>query len=161
MARASASAEKVVDADPGTVYAILADYRTHHPRIMPPAYFSDLEVEEGGIGEGTVFHITLRLLGKRDRLHMRVSEPEPGRTLVETNLDTGVDTVFAVEPAPGGATRLRISSEWDAHGFRGLFDRLVATRLLRRILSKQLDELGRYLRSGEARETRSPHPTTT
>ena len=84
-----------------------------------------------------------------------------GRTLVETNLDTGVDTVFTVAPAGNGAARVRISSEWDAHGVRGLFDRLLAARLERRILRKQLDELGRYLRSGEAREARAPHPTTT
>ena len=161
MARASASAERTFDATPETVYAILADYRTHHPRIMPPSYFSDLEVEEGGTGAGTTFHITFRLLGKRDRLHMRVSEPEPGRALVETNLDTGVETVFTVEPAADGGTRARMSSEWDAHGLRGLADRLLAARLMRRIFSRQLDELGRYLRSAEAREARAPATTTT
>ena len=67
---------------------------THHPWIMPPSRFSDLGVETGGVGAGTVFHITLRVLGRRQRLHMAVTEPRPGTELTETDLDTGALTTF-------------------------------------------------------------------
>jgi len=48
MARVLAHAEKAITASAADVYDVLADYRTHHPRIMPPDHFSDLEVESGG-----------------------------------------------------------------------------------------------------------------
>jgi hypothetical protein len=36
-----ATAEAVTDAPVGVVHGVLADYRRHHPRIMPAALFSD------------------------------------------------------------------------------------------------------------------------
>jgi hypothetical protein len=152
MGRARAEAEQLIDAPPAAVYAVLADYTTHHPRIMPASTFSDLEVETGGVGAGTVFHITVRVAGRRQRLHMRVAEPEPGRILTETNLDTGAVTEFGVAPGERRPrTRARISSEWEtAAGLRGLVDRLLTPRLMGRIFAQQLRELDRYLRSGAA-----------
>jgi hypothetical protein len=143
MGRARAQAERTIAAAPAAVYAVLADYTGAHPRIMPASLFSDLEVESGGVGAGTVFHITLRLLGRRQRLHMRVGEPEPGRVLTETNLDTGVVTEFSVAPEDGGSRTLaRISSDWEpAGGLRGLADRLVTPLLMGRIFSRQLQQL--------------------
>jgi hypothetical protein len=129
---------------------VLADYTTHHPRIMPPEHFSDLEVELGGIGDGTVFHITARVAGKRQRLHMRVTEPEPGSILRETNLDTGVVTEFSVSGNGSGTTLVRMSSEWEARGVRGWIDRIVAPRLMHRLFAEQLDQLESYVRSKEA-----------
>jgi hypothetical protein len=152
MGRASAQAEQLIDARPTAVYAVLADYNTHHPRIMPESLFSRLQVESGGVGTGTVFHITLHMLGRKQRLHMEVAEPEPGHVLTETNLDTGVVTEFTVAPGGNGSRTLaRISSEWEtAGGVRGLFDRLVTPLLMGRIFAKQLRELGHYMRSSEA-----------
>jgi hypothetical protein len=154
MGRARAHAEQLVDASPAAVYQVLADYSTHHPRIMPASLFSDLEVERGGVGAGTVFHITLRTMGRRQRLHMRVAEPEPGQVLTETNLDTAVVTVFRVAASNGGSRSLvRMSSVWEpAGGLRGLFDRLVTPPLMGRIFAKQLRQLDQYMRSGEAPE---------
>lgn len=154
MAHARAQAEKVIDAKPAAVYAVLADYTTHHPRIMPASLFSDLKVEKGGVGEGTVFHITLHTMGKRQRLHMQVAEPEPGHVLTETNLDTGVVTEFTVAPGHDAPSTLaRISSEWETDGgVRGWLDRLATPRLMRRIFKQQLSELGGYMHSREARE---------
>jgi hypothetical protein len=150
--RARAHAENVIDARPNAVYQVLADYTTHHPRIMPASLFSNLEVETGGVGTGTMFHITLRTAGKEQRLHMEVAEPEPGQILTETNLDTGVVTVFTVAPLNGETrTFARISSEWETDpGLRGLVDRFVAPVLMRRIFAKQLQELSRYMQSTEA-----------
>jgi uncharacterized protein YndB with AHSA1/START domain len=152
MGRARAHAEHLIDAPPAAVYAVLADYNTHHPRIMPAPPFSHLEVEEGGVGDGTVFHITVRTMGRQQRLHMRVAEPEPGRVLTETNLDTGVVTVFSVAEGDGGSRTLaRMSSEWPTDGgLRGLLDRLVTPTLTGRVFARQLRQLGRYMRSGRA-----------
>ena len=46
MGKMTFSAEGPVGAPAGLVYELLRDYRTHHPRILPPA-FSPLTVEEG------------------------------------------------------------------------------------------------------------------
>ena len=158
MGWAHAHAERPIDAPPAAVYTVLADYRTHHPRIMPAPPFSDLEVESGGVGAGTVFHITLRMLGRRQRLHMRVAEPAPGQVLTETNLDTGVVTEFTVAPRDGGSRTLAgISSEWEtAGGLRGLADRLVTPRLMGRAFAKQLQQLDQYVRSTDDRLASDP-----
>lgn len=152
MTRARAHAENLIDARPNAVYAVLSDYTTHHPRIMPASLFSNLDVEAGGLGAGTVFHITLRTAGKEQRLHMQVAEPEPGRVLTETNLDTGVVTVFTVGPINDRRRTLtQISSEWETKGgLRGLVDRFVAPVLMGRIFTKQLRQLSQYMHSGEA-----------
>lgn len=149
MPRVQVHAEKLVAAPAASVYRVLADYSTHHPRIMPPDNFSNLEVESGGIGDGTVFHITTRVAGKRQRLHMRVTEPEPGSVLWETNIDTGVVTEFRVSGNGSNATLVRMSSQWDAHGLKGWLDRLLAPRLMHRLFAKQLDQLDEYVRSRE------------
>jgi hypothetical protein len=142
----------MIDARSGAVYEVLSDYAVHHPRIMPSSIFTNLTVEKGGVGAGTVFHITLRMAGKRQRLHMRVGEPKPGHVLTETNLDTGLVTVFTVSADyENGRTHAQISSEWEtAGGVSGLIDRLVAPILMERIFTKQLRQLDQYMHSGEA-----------
>jgi len=154
MGQARAHADQLVDASTAAVYEVLADYRSHHPRIMPSPPFSDLEVESGGVGAGTVFHITVRTMGRQQRLHMRVAEPKPGQVLTETNLDTGVVTEFSVAPGSGASySRVRMLSEWEpAGGLRGLFDRLVTAPLTGRMFAKQLRQLDQYMRSGQAPE---------
>ena len=158
MGRARAQAERLIAAAPAAVYAVLADYTTQHPRIMPASLFSKLEVESGGVGAGTVFHITLRMPGRRQRLHMRVGEPEPGHVLTETNLDTGVVTAFSVAAQDGGRRTLaRISSDWEtAGGLPGLADRLVTPLLMGRIFAKQLHQLDEYVCSTDERLPSDP-----
>jgi hypothetical protein len=158
MGRARAQAERTIGAPPAAVYAVLADYTTQHPKIMSAPPFSDLEVESGGVGAGTVFHITLRMLGRRQRLHMRVGEPQPGRVLTETNLDTGVVTEFTVAPREGGSRTLAgMSSEWETKGgLWGLVDRLVTPRLMGRMFAKQLHQLDQHMRSTDDRFASDP-----
>jgi Polyketide cyclase / dehydrase and lipid transport len=138
---------RTIGAPSADVYEVLADYSVHHPNVMPPAHFSDLEVESGGVGEGTVFHITVKAGGKRQRLHMRVSEPEPGKVLCETNLDTGVVTQFTVSGNGSAASVLRMSSEWRPRRLLGWFDRLFTAPLTRRLFTEQLDQVDAYVRS--------------
>jgi hypothetical protein len=62
------SAEQHIGAPADRAYRILADYRTHHPHILPPA-FTSFAVEEGGIGAGTVIRFSTRLGGRTTSFH--------------------------------------------------------------------------------------------
>jgi Polyketide cyclase / dehydrase and lipid transport len=102
------SATAMIRASPGEVYGIIADYRGGHARILPRPPFVSLEVEEGGVGEGTRIRVRMRLLGRETAYRATVSEPEPGRLLAEAN-ENGYVTRFIVEPA--GADRSRVTIE--------------------------------------------------
>jgi hypothetical protein len=102
MPRHRVSASAVVRAPAGRVYAILADYRHGHPRIVPRPPFGPLEVEQGGTGAGTVVRFQMRLLGRTRTFRAAVTEPEPGRVLVETDLGRGAVTTFTVDPCGEG-----------------------------------------------------------
>jgi hypothetical protein len=106
-----------VDAPPARVYQLIADYRNGHPTILPRA-FSDLTVVKGGVGAGTEIRFNLRVLGRLTRFHAVVSEPEPGRLLVERNLEPEASTTrFIVDPIDGGrASEVTISTELEHHG---------------------------------------------
>src|SRR5678810_58918 len=93
------SASRTIAAPPQRIYSILADYREGHPSILP-RQFTHLTVERGGVGDGTIIQFTMGLLGRTQRFRGFVSEPEPGRVLVETYETNGVVTSFIVDPAP-------------------------------------------------------------
>src|ERR1700728_1331783 len=84
------SASAVVPARRERVYSLIANYNDGHPRILPKQ-FSNLTVEQGGVGAGTVIRFQMSVLGKKETLRAAITEPEPGRVLVETYLD-GKDT---------------------------------------------------------------------
>src|SRR5262249_3682655 len=93
------SASALIAADPKRLYHILSDYRTGHPRILPRE-FGDIVVERGGTGDGTVIRFQMRILGKTQTFRAAISEPEPGRVLMETDLETNhAVTTFTVDPA--------------------------------------------------------------
>lgn len=121
------------------VYRILADYHRGHPRILPSPAFVSLIVEQGGIGAGTVIRVQMRLLGQLQTFRATVTEPEPGRVLVETN-DTGYITTFTVEPRANGEHALvTFSTEMPARaGVRAMFGRWLVKRLLRPVYEKEL-----------------------
>lgn len=145
MARNVASAEATVAAPAETVYGYLADMRDHHPRFLPPA-FSDFQVEAGGIGSGTVTRFTLTAGGRTREYRMKIAEPEPGRVLTESDMNSSAVTTFTVTPQ-GGASLVRISTAWDgAAGIGGIFERMFAPRVLRGIYSDELKRLDAYAR---------------
>jgi hypothetical protein len=55
--------------------------------ILPKPYFTKLEVEQGGMGAGTIIRIHMRVFGAERILRQRVSEPDPGRILVEQDME--------------------------------------------------------------------------
>jgi hypothetical protein len=85
------SATARLKAPPRRVYDTIADYHTGHPRILPKQ-FRNLTVEQGGVGAGTVIRFQVRVFGRTDTFRAEVTEPEPGRILVEKNI-LGSDSV--------------------------------------------------------------------
>jgi hypothetical protein len=143
MAQIRAAAERSVAASPEHVYRILADYREHHPKILPPA-FSNFRVEEGGVGAGTVINFDLKLGGQSHTYRQRVAEPEPGRVLTETDMSTGATTTFTVTPE-GDGSRVRIETVYEGDGgIRGLIEKLLAPLLLKRLYADELKRLDRH-----------------
>jgi hypothetical protein len=141
------SADRAIQAAPDRVYEILADFRNHHPKILPPA-FCDFRVESGGRGAGTVVAYRLKLAGRRWEARSRVEEPEPGRVLTETVADSGAVTTFTVTPE-GSGSRVRIDTTWPgAKGISGWIERWVAPRLLRRLYAQELELLDRHAQNG-------------
>jgi hypothetical protein len=51
MTDGTARGSAIIHAPAARVYGIIADYRVHHPRIVPPEYFRTVEVEAGGVLE--------------------------------------------------------------------------------------------------------------
>lgn len=144
MPQIHASAQRSMPFPPAAIYTYLSDFRRHHPHILPPA-FSDFAVEEGGVGAGTVMRYRLTLGGRTETHRSRADEPQPGRVMTETLLDTGIVTTFTVEPEADGS-RVTIASDWQSGGVRGLVERLLAPRMLRRLYIDELDRLEAYAR---------------
>ena len=142
MATRRFSASALIHAPPQKIYAIIADYRQGHPQILPKPPFVSLAVEQGGIGSGTVIRVHIRVLGQLQMFRAVVTEPEPGRVLVETN-DNGYVTTFTVEPrADGQDAYVTIATELTGRtGMLGALERWFVTRLLRPVYIKELEQL--------------------
>lgn len=146
MAHASITASAVIRAPAPRVYRILADYRQHHPRIVPPEYFRKIEVEEGGVGAGTRTRVEMRILGATRRFVHVIREPEPGRVLQEVDAQGFSTTTFIVDPVDqGSSAKVTIQTAFTfSHGVRGAIERLLTASVLRRIYVKELARLDRY-----------------
>jgi uncharacterized protein YndB with AHSA1/START domain len=149
MAKIHVSAERTISAPAATVYGYISDMRDHHPRFLPPA-FSDFEVEQGGVGAGTITRFKVSAGGRSREYRMEVSEPEPGRVLAESDTNSSLVTTFTVTPSDG-ASRVEIATTWDgAGGIGGFFERLFAPRAMRGIYTDELERLEAYAREHAA-----------
>jgi|tagenome__1003787_1003787.scaffolds.fasta_scaffold20941644_3 hypothetical protein len=142
--RTTIAAERELDAPAAVLYHCLADYRTHHrpEGFLPPA-FSDLEVLRGGVGDGTEATWTVDAGGRRT-ITARITEPEPGHTLLETA--DGLVTTFTVDPTAAGAI-VRFETVIEEPGLRGVLTRLFAPRMLAPLYADELNRLGEYART--------------
>ncbi len=143
MDKIHAHATRVIEAPPEKVYAVLANYNESHPAILPKHVFSDLVVEQGGVGAGTVVRVTMAAMGTKQELHVTVSEPEPGRVLVESG--SGMITTFTVEPMDAGrSSQVTMATEaTPSPRLQGWIERLVTPGLLwdeLRLLAKYVEE---------------------
>lgn len=143
---------EVVNASPEVIYGILSDYRVGHPAILPKPYFTRLDVEQGGQGEGTVIRVDMSVFGQKRSYHMNVTEPEPGHILMETDHDAGVVTTFKVEPVRSGQqTRLTIVTDSRASaGVAGFMERLMNPPIARRIYRKEIQNIADYAQRNQS-----------
>jgi len=147
------SAERSVGAPADQVFSYLADVRGHRHHFLPSAY-SDLVVESGGEGAGTVFRYTMTAGGRTRAFHMEVEVPEPGRVLTETDTASSLVTTWTVTPQQGMADAPQVTSctvaittTWEGSGgIGGFFERRFAPRALRGIYAEQLERLDTYAR---------------
>ena len=143
MPEIQAASSAVVAAPPSIVYGLIADYRRGHPSILPPKYFRNLRVEEGGVGTGTRISFEMRSFGRVRRLHAQVTEPEPGRRLCEIYPDAGMATTFTVDPEDAGRkSRVTIATRYTKAGLSGWLERWLVPRFLRMVYAAELRELG-------------------
>ena len=122
-------------------YSIIADYRGGHPHILPERFFTQLEVERGGVGAGTVIRFGVTLFGRVQHFRAEISEPRPGRELVETNLGTGEVTTFVVEPAGAGCEVTIRTVAPRAAGLGGRLQAWLSVRFLRGVYRLELEKL--------------------
>jgi hypothetical protein len=131
-----------IGAPAADVYGMIADYRIGHQRIVPPRYFRNLEVEEGGYGNGTLIRYDLLAFGRTNHARARVTEPDPGRVVVETDLDRGAVTSFIVERQGAARSRVTIATEMPTPGgFLGWLERAMMGSFLKRVFVAELSLL--------------------
>ena len=151
MSRHVVSESLAIAAPAASVYATIADYRVGHPAILPKPPFVDLVVEEGGVGAGTRIRFRMHVLGATHTLRATITEPDPGRVLVETN-DNGTVTTFTVEPRRGGTEcDVTISTAFpERGGMRAAVERWVSMRMLPSLYRRELAQLAARARGHTA-----------
>ncbi len=143
MPRHRIEAAAVIDAPQAAAYAVIADYRDGHPHILPRPPFVSLDVEEGGVGAGTVIRFQVRLLGTTRTMRASIAEPEPGRVLVESDEAGDVVSTFTVDPAEGNRARVTIATDMKVRGgWLGRLEGFLITRLLRPVYEREIGLLG-------------------
>ena len=147
MSEIHAEGNAVIDARPEQIYAVLSDYHVGHPAILPKPPFTKLSIEEGGQGAGTVILVGMKVMGKEQVTRGVVTEPEPGRKLVETYSESGIVTSFTVEPV-NDAKQSRVTIATNARtspGFTGFIERLMIPSFLSRVYKAELQQLADYI----------------
>lgn len=137
---------RIIDAPAERIYAVLRDYRRGHPAILPKAYFTQLIVEQGGEGAGTVVQAHMNVMGSKRQYHLVVSEPQPDRVLVERGVDGSIETTFTTEPVTAQQTRVTIATTTVTRaGLAGMMERLVTPPVMRKIYKAELDQIAAYM----------------
>ncbi len=142
MSRIFVKKERVINAAPENVYAVLSDYKSRRPQMLTPN-FLNYRVEKGGKGDGTVISYRLRAANRERAYEMRVNEPVKGEVITESDSGSSLVTTWALSPLNNGQqTKVRVSSEWEGGtGVRGFFERTFAPLGLRGIYGNMLDSL--------------------
>jgi hypothetical protein len=144
------AASRVIGASAEVAYRLIADYQGGHQQILPAKYFGNLRATKGGHGEGTEIAFEMYPFGMKRAAQpsrARVTEPEPGRVLVETDLDRGFVTTFTVDPVSPSSARVEfITSVPRKSGILGAIEKSVTTRFLSTVYDAELEQLDRVAR---------------
>ncbi|MBA2393821.1 MAG: SRPBCC family protein [Ktedonobacteraceae bacterium] len=141
MGKIHVKASALLNARSEDVYAMIAEYHHGHPSILPDNFY-DLQVEKGGYGEGTIIRFKMKVLGLEQTLHQIVSEPEPGRVLVEQDIQSvqNIITIFSVTPVENDQkSHVEIDTKMNTSpGLAGIVERIVVPIINPRIYAKEL-----------------------
>ena len=140
---------EIIDAKPEVLYGILSDYIHGHPKIIPREHFPSIAVEKGGKGAGTVVLVTTKALGVENKNRLLISEPEPGRVLVEKDDKNAFTTSFILTPRDAGKkTELCISTDWQPKpGLKGYLEGLATPPVARMIYKKEMRKIAEYIKT--------------
>jgi hypothetical protein len=148
MSEVVAIAERVVRAPAERTLSALADYEGTRRRLLPEQ-FSDYRVEAGGHGAGTRVAWRFAATSKRVRDQaMTVTQPTEN-TLVESDANSSMVTMWTVHQADAGLTTVRVRTSWNgAGGIGGFFERTFAPKGLRRVYDQMLERLDAEVATG-------------
>ncbi len=151
MSHITVSESAIVQAPSDLVYRILADYHEGHMAIIPRKYFKEVGVTAGGFGEGTELYVVMNVMGRTYEMSMSVTEPDPGRVLVETDHAAGRATTFTIDALPNDMTRVTISTRYPRpSGLKGWIEERTAPGTLGKIYREELNNLNNYARAKAA-----------
>jgi len=137
---------KVIHANPAQIYNVIRDYEIGHQAILPRQYFKEMRVVKGGQGAGTEIHIIMEVWGQTHESYFFVSEPEPGRVILEKD-EKSVETQFIIDPLAGDEhAQVTISSTFILPtGITGYVQKFLLPIMMRRIYNEELDILANYI----------------
>lgn len=148
MSEVVATAERIVHAPAERTLTVLADYEDVRPRLLTEK-FLDYRVEAGGQGAGT--RVSWRFAATKSRVRdqvMTVTQPTEN-TLVETDQNSTLVTMWTVHPTDAGVTTVRVRTSWQgAAGLGGLLERRFAPPGLRRVYDQMLARLDAMIGGG-------------
>ena len=138
-----------IDAPPTRVYSIIADYHTGHPSILPKP-FRNLVIEQGGVGAGTIIRFDVHAYGTMIKCRAIVMEPDPGRVLVEKNVEPNESiTTFTVAAGANGGSDVSFVTEAQSRdGIAGAIERLMSKRFLQKLYAEELQLLAKRATAG-------------
>jgi uncharacterized membrane protein len=135
--------ERVVNQPSDFVYRLFADFENHHPKFLPPQ-FSEIKVTKGGYGAGTEHTFTSLMGGKPRVFKMVITEPEPGRVLVERDSLSDLETITTILPE-GNGTRITFETTWEsAGGLMGALEAWFAPSMMRRVYQDEFNRFEKY-----------------
>lgn len=139
MGQVSATSTVLIDAEPATVLAAVADYQTVRPKILS-AHYSNYEVLDGGQGAGTVASWKLQATKSRSR-DVKAAIDVAGHTVIEKDANSSMVTNWTVAPAGPGSS-VTVKTSWQgAGGIGGFFEKTFAPIGLGKIQAEVLANL--------------------
>lgn len=146
MGQVSASSSILVNVEPETVLAAVADYDTVRPKVLS-AHYRDYEVLSGGQGQGTVAKWKLQATKSRVR-DVEASVDVAGHAVIEKDSNSTMVTNWTVAPAGTGSS-VTVKTSWTGgSGVKGFFEKTFAPLGLKKIQTEVLENLKREVEKG-------------
>lgn len=137
------------------IYQVLIDYVSDdgHRAIVPPRYFKEIKLIEGGIGNGTEVDVTMAILGQEQTTRLSLHEVEKNRILVEGNEEIGLETTFLLEPVAGDPNTTNVTIRTvgqTSSGLQGWIEGYLVPMVLRRVYKEELEILHQHMQQKKA-----------